>query len=553
MVPVPDPDIDSPIGNSAIRLIYGSTWPHAGNIDAVSVFPGGAGWRLWRRGAWCRPLRWEPAGDALASWAERSGRRRAAEPVRGGLRFAFYGRVSTEDYQDPVTSRARQLGQAAALVAGHGQIVAEYLRCRAEPGAAVGAPPAGRRAGGGDGRPGPRLRRDRDRGVRAGVLRQPVRADGPAVRALRRAAVAARGRRPGRLPGEGQEEAMLALGVQSKREITRTRIRVRTAMAAQAREQGRYLGGRPPYGYRLADAGPHPNKAHAAWGRRAWRLEPDPQTAPVVEWIFSAAAGRAFPGPDHPGTDRGEHPVPVCGRPGPQRAPRRGAVVADHGAGDPGQPPLHRPAGVEPAADRHGADRSGQHRAGAPVQRWGLPDGWVISARPAHPALVSEEDFIAAQGIRAERDGTDPGRRYRLAGLLRCGICGRRAESCWSNNHPAYRCRHGHSSASAPDPARPKNLYIREDRILPHLPALYMLLAGAEPAAGRRRRRTRRGADVQPPGQRRGRDRLPAHPADHPHLRPADRDPAGRHARSRDHRHRPRKLTPGRCARREPN
>jgi site-specific DNA recombinase len=131
------------------------------------------------------------------------------------------------------------------------------------------------------------------------------------------------------------------------------------------------------------------------------------------------------------------------------------------------------------------------------VQRWGLPDGWVISTRPAHPALVSEEDLIAAQGIRAERDGTVPGRCYRLAGLLRCGICGRRAESCWSNGRPAYRCRHGRSSASAPDPARPRNLYIREDRLLPHLPALYMLLAGAEPAAGRRRRRTRQGADVQ--------------------------------------------------------
>jgi hypothetical protein len=30
----------------------------------------------------------------------------------------------------------------------------------------------------------------------------------------------------------------------------------------------------PPYGYRLADAEPHPNKAHAAWGRRAHKLEP---------------------------------------------------------------------------------------------------------------------------------------------------------------------------------------------------------------------------------------------------------------------------------------
>jgi site-specific DNA recombinase len=55
---------------------------------------------------------------------------------------------------------------------------------------------------------------------------------------------------------EDHEQTMLALGLSSKREITRTQIRVRTAMAAQTREQGRYLGGRPPYGYRLADAGP---------------------------------------------------------------------------------------------------------------------------------------------------------------------------------------------------------------------------------------------------------------------------------------------------------
>ena len=86
---------------------------------------------------------------------------------------------------------------------------------------------------------------------------------------------------------EGDEQLMLSLGVQSKREITRTRIRVRTAMAAQTQEQGRYLGGRPPYGYQLADAGPHPNREHASWGRRAHRLEPDPQAARVVQWVFA--------------------------------------------------------------------------------------------------------------------------------------------------------------------------------------------------------------------------------------------------------------------------
>jgi hypothetical protein len=43
------------------------------------------------------------------------------------VRCAFYGRVSTEDHQDPVTSLARQQAQAAALVAGHGRIVAEFF------------------------------------------------------------------------------------------------------------------------------------------------------------------------------------------------------------------------------------------------------------------------------------------------------------------------------------------------------------------------------------------------------------------------------------------
>jgi DNA invertase Pin-like site-specific DNA recombinase len=65
-------------------------------------------------------------------------------------------------------------------------------------------------------------------------------------------------------------------------------------MTAQTREQGRYLGGRPPYGYRLVDGGPHPNQVHARWGPRLHRLDPDPVTAPIVQRIFrERAAGRA--------------------------------------------------------------------------------------------------------------------------------------------------------------------------------------------------------------------------------------------------------------------
>jgi len=117
------------------------------------------------------------------------------------------------------------------------------------------------------------------------------------------------------------------------------------------------------------------------------------------------------------------------------------------------------------------------------VQRWNPPEGWVISKHPAHPALVSEADFIAAQDAAAPRGSAGPAaRRYLLAGLLACGRCGRRLESAWSNDRPAYRCRHGYTSATGAEPGRPRNAYVREDQIWPHLAALAILLAsGGQP------------------------------------------------------------------------
>jgi site-specific DNA recombinase len=93
------------------------------------------------------------------------------------------------------------------------------------------------------------------------------------------------------------------------------------------------------------------------------------------------------------------------------------------------------------------------------VQRWNLPDGWVISRKPAHEALVSEADYIAAQDVNATR-GPSP-----------------------------------RADPAGPEKRRPKKAHIREDRILPHLEALHLLLT--EPAGGPRRRRTRRGTDVR--------------------------------------------------------
>lgn len=73
-----------------------------------------------------------------------------------------------------------------------------------------------------------------------------------------------------------------------KRDLIRTRVR--DGMTVLAESGNRHLGGRPPYGYRLADAGEHPNAKKRALGQRLHRLEPDPVTAPVVRRIFELFA-----------------------------------------------------------------------------------------------------------------------------------------------------------------------------------------------------------------------------------------------------------------------
>jgi len=425
-------------------------------------------------------------GDTLILWAERSGHRRVSEPVRRGLRFAFYGRVSTEDYQDPVMSRARQRDQAAALVAGFGLIVAEFFDvgqsrtlswARRPQAAALLAVLA-----------------DPDRGFEAIVIGEYERAFyggqygamAPLFEhyGIQLWAPEAGGRID--FAAEHHEQLMLALGWQSKREITRTKIRVRTAMAAQARDQGRYLGGRPPYGYRLADAGPHPNKAHAAWGRRAHRLEPDPVTAPVVRWMF--AQRRAGHSPARITRALNDAGIPCPSAADPERNPDRSGQAWTLGtvAAILANPRYTgRQVWNRQRTDQDLIDPANTGLGHRQVQRWNLPGGWVISTRPAHLALVSEADFIAVQEISAPRGPAgSAARRYLLAGLVRCGTCGRRLESSWSNGRPAYRCRHGYSSAIRPDAARAKNTYIREDQITPHLAALEILGASHEHVPG---------------------------------------------------------------------
>jgi site-specific DNA recombinase len=184
------------------------------------------------------------------------------------VRFAFYGRVSTEDQQDPEASRNWQLSRARALSEPHGDLVVESFDI-------------------GQSRSIPWKRRPRaaallselkrpDRGFDAVVIGEPQRAFYGNQYSLTFPVFVHYGvglwvpEVGGAVDpdSEAHDLIMSVFGGMSKGERTRIKIRVRSAMAAQARVEGRFLGGRPPYGYFLADAGPHPNPAKAADGRR---------------------------------------------------------------------------------------------------------------------------------------------------------------------------------------------------------------------------------------------------------------------------------------------
>ena len=80
---------------------------------------------------------------------------------------------------------------------------------------------------------------------------------------------------------------MSVLGGMSESERQHVQARVRAAMDAQVLNEGRHQGGRAPYGYVVADGGPHPNPRKAAEGYRLRILAIDESTADVVRRIFA--------------------------------------------------------------------------------------------------------------------------------------------------------------------------------------------------------------------------------------------------------------------------
>ncbi|RJQ84657.1 recombinase [Amycolatopsis panacis] len=381
--------------------------------------------------------------------------------------------MSTSDCQDPVTSRAWQRAVADELVEDHGEVVVEFFdesRSRrwswAERPAAAALLAAAEAS---------------DRQFDAVVVGEYERAFyGDQFRDVvaRLEAVGVRVWLPeaGGPVGLGSpvhQALLVLLGAQAQREVMRARHRVMAAMSAQTRVQGRFLGGRPPYGYRLADVGPHPNAIQARWGRRVHVLEPDPATAGWVRWMFEQRArGRSVASLARELNERG---VPCPSRVDRKRnthRPGSGWIVRTV------QSILENPRYTgrqvwnrQSSKGHGGGGRVGGRGSGA--VSWNRAGEWEVSERLAHAPLVDDAQFVAVQRIRAARRTKDgPPRRYVLAGLVVCGVCGRRMDAHWVHGRPGYRCRHGRSSG----PRRPDDpvpyVYVREDHLLELLPGL---------------------------------------------------------------------------------
>jgi len=269
---------------------------------------------------------------------------------------------------------------------------------------------------------------------------------------------------------------MSVFGGMSKGERNRIKVRVRSAMQAQARVEGRYLGGRPPYGYRLADAGPHPNPAKAADGRRLHVLEVDPVTGPVVARIFDlflngmgifliaqTLTDDGIPSPSAYDRARNRHRTGT--------AWSKSAVQAIlKNPRDTGRQVWNRQRKTETLIDVEDVALGYETR-----MTWNGRDDWVWSDRPSHPALIDEPTFLAARnrlarrGPTSERLGPRETHPYQLRGLLRHRRCGRRMQGDWNHGHAHYRCRYPEEYARANHVDHPLAVYLREDAIVPAL------------------------------------------------------------------------------------
>lgn len=387
------------------------------------------------------------------------------------VKFAFYGRVSTEDQQDPASSKSWQLERSRQLIEVVGEVVEEFFDVGQSRSLPWKRRPEASRLLAAFTNP--------DRGFDAVVIGEPQRAFYGNQFGLTYPVFTHYGVQlwvpevggaidPG---SEAHDLVMTLFGGMSKGERMRIKTRVKSAMTAQAATEGRFLGGRPPYGYRLADIGPHPHPEKAAMGVQLHQLEPDPAAAPAVRRIFSEyLAGKGY------------------------------YAIAEGLTAD----CIASPAGYDPARNRHrrgvawsktavraillnprytghqvwGKQRRDEvlldvHDVAAghqTVMRWNDESTWTWSNHMVHEPLVSRADFDRVQAMiqsskrsKPRSRGSGQRRPYPLRGRIVCGVCERSMQGHRAHGNHYYRCRYPQEYARSAGLDHPLNVYLRED------------------------------------------------------------------------------------------
>ena len=199
---------------------------------------------------------------------------------------------------------------------------------------------------------------------------------------------------------EAHDLVMSVFGGMSKGERNRIRVRVRTAMATQTQVEGRYLGGRPPYGYTLADLGPHPNPAKAADGRRLRGLVPDDNTAPIVGRIYTeflagnglfviaeSLTADGIPSPSGYDRKRNPHRSGLAWSKSAIRVILTNPRYTGHQVWN------------RQRTDEVLLDVNDVALGNTALVRWNPKERWVVSANVVHPPLIDSTVFEQAQQI----------------------------------------------------------------------------------------------------------------------------------------------------------